>query len=140
MILEQLDYVGVIGVEFFQLESGILVNEIAPRVHNSGHWSVEACATSQFEQHIRAITGLPLGSPEMLVESCEMDNLLGEEANILQEHLAENNVFITHYGKSSGTPWSENGTFDTPGSAEAQEIKICVAIENGLFFPNIIAV
>ncbi len=99
IILEQLNYVGVIGVEFFQLEDGILVNEIAPRVHNSGHWSVEACVVGQFEQHIRAITGLPLGSPEMLVESCEMDNLLGEEADLLGEYLAENNAIVTLYGK-----------------------------------------
>ena len=61
-ILEALDYVGVVGVEFFVLGDGsLLVNEIAPRVHNSGHWTEAACAISQFEQHIRAVAGLPLG-------------------------------------------------------------------------------
>ena len=103
-ILENLNYVGVIGVEFFQTksggENGILVNEIAPRVHNTGHWSVEACATDQFEQHIRAITGLPLGSPQMLVESCEMDNLLGQEADFIGEYLNDANAFVTLYGKA----------------------------------------
>ena len=63
-ILAALDYVGVLGVEMFDLDDGpLLVNEIAPRVHNSGHWTEAACVVSQFEQHIRAIAGLPLGSP-----------------------------------------------------------------------------
>src|SRR5690606_21226661 len=79
-LLERLDYVGVLGVELF-LEAGgrLLVNEIAPRVHNSGHWTLDAAATSQFEQHIRAICGLPLGSPEPFARA-EMTNLLGDEA------------------------------------------------------------
>ena len=64
-ILAALDYVGVIGVEFFVLADGsLLANEIAPRVHNSGHWTEAACVVSQFEQHIRAVAGLPLGSPD----------------------------------------------------------------------------
>ncbi|MEE9314808.1 MAG: 5-(carboxyamino)imidazole ribonucleotide synthase [Rhizobiaceae bacterium] len=99
-VLEQLDYVGVIGVEFFQLESGLMVNEIAPRVHNTGHWTVEACATCQFEQHIRAITGLPLGDPRLLVETCEMDNLLGDEVNGIAALLADNSAHVTLYGKA----------------------------------------
>jgi 5-(carboxyamino)imidazole ribonucleotide synthase len=60
-ILNALDYVGVLGVELFVTPSGLVVNEIAPRVHNSGHWTQAGCAVDQFEQHIRAITGWPLG-------------------------------------------------------------------------------
>lgn len=70
---------GVFGVELFLTNDGsVLINEIAPRVHNSGHYTIEACRTSQFEQHIRAITGLPLGSTDMLVPAAVMINILGE--------------------------------------------------------------
>ena len=78
-ILEALNYVGVLGVEFFVLANGsLLVNEIAPRVHNSGHWTEAACAVSQFEQHIRAICGLPLGDPARHFD-CVMENLIGDD-------------------------------------------------------------
>ncbi|MBT9131544.1 5-(carboxyamino)imidazole ribonucleotide synthase [candidate division NPL-UPA2 bacterium Unc8] len=77
-ISERLEVIGVIGVEMFLCEDGIiLVNEIAPRVHNSGHYTIEACYTSQFEQHIRAICGLPLGRTELL-SPVAMINILGE--------------------------------------------------------------
>ncbi|NJK41336.1 MAG: 5-(carboxyamino)imidazole ribonucleotide synthase [Acaryochloridaceae cyanobacterium SU_2_1] len=80
-ILEKLEMVGILGVEFFQTAAGnILVNEIAPRTHNSGHLSLEACATSQFEQHLRAICGLPLGDTALQVPSAVMVNLLGFES------------------------------------------------------------
>ncbi|EKD85766.1 MAG: hypothetical protein ACD_37C00629G0002 [uncultured bacterium] len=81
--VELLDGVGVFGIEMFLTRSAgsgqekILVNEIAPRVHNSGHYTIEACVTSQFEQHIRAVTGLPLGSTDMIVKSAVMKNILG---------------------------------------------------------------
>ena len=71
-----LDYVGVLTIEFFQTDAGLVVNEIAPRVHNSGHWTIEGAATSQFEQHLRAIAGLPLGSTELRGVSL-MRNCLG---------------------------------------------------------------
>lgn len=71
---------GVFGIEMFLLKNGkALINEIAPRVHNSGHYTIEACVTSQFEQHIRAITGLPLGSTEMLTKASVMKNILGTQ-------------------------------------------------------------
>jgi 5-(carboxyamino)imidazole ribonucleotide synthase len=77
-ILEALDYVGVMGVEFFVTRDGrLLVNEMAPRPHNSGHLTIDACRTSQFEQQVRAVCGLPLGSPEMLMPAA-MANLLGD--------------------------------------------------------------
>ena len=79
-LLDRLDYVGVIGVEMFELEDGrLLVNEFAPRVHNSGHWTLDACQVDQFEQHIRAVAGWPLGPTEPMM-AAEMTNLLGAEA------------------------------------------------------------
>jgi 5-(carboxyamino)imidazole ribonucleotide synthase len=78
-IAAALDYVGVLGVEFFVLPGGkLLVNEIAPRVHNSGHWTEAVCITDQFEQHIRAIAGWPLGDPTRLADVV-MENLVGDE-------------------------------------------------------------
>lgn len=78
-MLHALDYVGVIGVEFFVLKDGsVLVNEFAPRVHNSGHWTLDACAVSQFEQHIRAVAGWPLADPVRHSDAI-MENLIGEE-------------------------------------------------------------
>ena len=65
-ILDQLDYIGVAGIEFFVVGDRVLVNEMAPRVHNSGHWTQLGCAISQFEQHVRAITGRPLGDGAVL--------------------------------------------------------------------------
>ncbi len=77
-VAERLDLVGVLAVEMFVLEDGtLLVNELAPRPHNSGHFSIDACVTSQFEQQVRAVCGLPLGSPELL-RPCAMANLLGD--------------------------------------------------------------
>jgi 5-(carboxyamino)imidazole ribonucleotide synthase len=79
-IAEALDYVGVLGVELFVPREGtLIVNEIAPRVHNSGHWTIEACVTSQFEQHIRAVAGWPLGSPARHSDAA-MENIIGAEA------------------------------------------------------------
>ncbi|HEY3638542.1 MAG TPA: ATP-grasp domain-containing protein, partial [Rhizomicrobium sp.] len=79
-IADALDYVGVLAVEFFVTKDGtLLVNEIAPRVHNSGHWTLEACVISQFEQHIRAVAGWPLGDPSRHSDAV-MTNLIGAEA------------------------------------------------------------
>ena len=79
-IAEKLDYVGVLGVELFVTkDSALIVNEIAPRVHNSGHWTIEACVVSQFEQHIRAVAGWPLGDPARHSDAV-MENIIGEEA------------------------------------------------------------
>jgi 5-(carboxyamino)imidazole ribonucleotide synthase len=110
-ILTALDYVGVIGVEFFVLESGaLLVNEIAPRVHNSGHWTEAACAISQFEQHIRAIAGLPLGDAARHSD-CVMENLIGDDIRRLPELAAENNVVVHLYGKAEARPGRKMGHF-----------------------------
>lgn len=74
--MRDLDYVGVLAVEFFEKDGKLIASEMAPRVHNSGHWSIEGAQTSQFENHIRAITGLPLGSTCM-AGPCAMVNLIG---------------------------------------------------------------
>jgi len=108
-LLHALDYVGVIGVEMFVLEDGPpLVNEFAPRVHNSGHWTIEGCRTSQFAQHIRAITGLPLGSPERLFDA-EMTNLLGEDIAAWPALLAEPGAHLHLYGKAEARPGRKMG-------------------------------
>ncbi|UUP17445.1 5-(carboxyamino)imidazole ribonucleotide synthase [Nitratireductor thuwali] len=110
-ILRTLDYVGVIGVEFFVLEDGAIVaNELAPRVHNSGHWTEAACACSQFEQHIRAIAGLPLGDTTRLAD-CEMHNLLGDEQDKAAQLLAEKDVVVHLYGKAESRPDRKMGHF-----------------------------
>ena len=75
-VMDYLDYVGVLTIEFFQTAEGLVANEMAPRVHNSGHWTIEGARTSQFENHLRAVVGLPLGSTEA-VGHCVMVNLIG---------------------------------------------------------------
>ncbi|WP_182085357.1 5-(carboxyamino)imidazole ribonucleotide synthase [Aureimonas sp. ME7] len=98
-ITERLGYVGVIGVEFFVGTDGtLLVNEIAPRVHNSGHWTEAACTISQFEQHIRAVAGLPLGSAERHSD-CVMENLIGSDVERVPALLREADTLLTLYGK-----------------------------------------
>lgn len=105
-ILDTLNYVGVIGVEFFETSDGLLVNEFAPRVHNSGHWTHEACLISQFEQHIRAITGLPLGSAARQCD-CEMINLIGTDD--LSPWLGDASAGVTLYGKAEARPGRKMG-------------------------------
>jgi len=110
-ILSALDYVGVIGVEFFVLGDGsLLANEIAPRVHNSGHWTEAACVISQFEQHIRAIGGLPLGSPGRHSD-CVMENLIGDDVLRVPALLAEPDLMLHLYGKAEARPGRKMGHF-----------------------------
>ncbi len=110
-ILTALGYVGVIGVEFFVLEDGsLLANEMAPRVHNSGHWTEAACAISQFEQHIRAVAGLPLGDPSRHSD-CVMENLIGDDIFRLPELAAEPGCVIHLYGKAEARPGRKMGHF-----------------------------
>jgi 5-(carboxyamino)imidazole ribonucleotide synthase len=97
-VVEALDYVGVLAIELFQCGDRLLANEMAPRVHNSGHWSIEGAATSQFENHLRAILGLPLGSTSPLGHSA-MLNLIGD-APPLAEMLAIPGCHAHLYGKS----------------------------------------
>jgi 5-(carboxyamino)imidazole ribonucleotide synthase len=98
-IAEALGHVGVLTVEFFASADGPVVNEIAPRVHNSGHWTIEGAQTSQFEQHIRAICGLPLGSTALTGSQAVMENLIGEEVNRWEGLVADPGLHVHLYGK-----------------------------------------
>ncbi len=114
-IMDALGYVGVIAVEMFVVEETgpdqsrevpretLVVNEIAPRVHNSGHWTIDGAVTSQFEQHVRAICGWPLGSTRRHGE-IEMRNLIGEEANRWRDILGESGASLHLYGKHEARP------------------------------------
>lgn len=103
-ILEGLDYVGVMGVELFEMPGGrLLVNEIAPRVHNSGHWTQDGCVCDQFEQHVRAVAGWPLG-PTAPHAKIEMTNLLGAEVEGWEELAADPAVRMHFYGKKTIKP------------------------------------
>src|SRR5438067_939871 len=108
-IAEALGHVGVLTVEFFASDSGALVNEIAPRVHNSGHWTIEGAVTSQFEQHIRAICGLPPGSTELAGSAAVMENLIGGEANRWPEIVADPHAHLHLYGKGEARPGRKMG-------------------------------
>ncbi len=98
-IADRLGYVGVLAVEMFDVDGGVLVNEIAPRVHNSGHWTLDACAMSQFEAHIRAVAGLPFADIGMHSRAV-MKNLLGEEILNRDDLLGEPNLCFHDYGKA----------------------------------------
>ncbi len=98
-VLDALDYVGVMGMELFALKDGsLLVNEIAPRVHNTGHWTQDACTVCQFEQHIRAVAGWPLGDPAPHA-SARMVNLIGHDADAWEDWLKTPNAVLHLYGK-----------------------------------------
>lgn len=105
-VAKNLEGAGLFGVELFLTTGGeVLLNEVAPRVHNSGHYTLDACRTSQFEQHIRAISGLPLGDTSMLVPAAVMQNILGERngptiVKGLDQALAIDGVSVHLYGKS----------------------------------------
>ena len=107
-ILNALDYVGVIGVELFVTSAGLIVNEIAPRVHNSGHWTQNGCAVDQFEQHIRAITGLPLGDGGRFADVV-MENLIGDDINRLPDLLRARDCAVHLYGKAEARPGRKMG-------------------------------
>jgi 5-(carboxyamino)imidazole ribonucleotide synthase len=98
-ILNALDYVGVMGVELFVTSKGLLINEIAPRVHNSGHWTQAGCAVDQFEQHIRAVAGWPLGDGTRYA-NVEMLNLIGDDVETVPELAKAKNTQIHLYGKA----------------------------------------
>src|SRR5262245_39100967 len=113
-LMDDLDYVGVMATEMFLVSDGegerLLVNEIAPRVHNSGHWTIDACAVSQFEQHVRAIAGWPLGAP-LRHSDAVMENLIGDEVKRWRELAAEPRLALHLYGKSETRPGRKMGHF-----------------------------
>ena len=97
-ILNALNYVGVMGVELFVTPNGLLVNEIAPRVHNSGHWTQNGCVIDQFEQHIRAVAGWPLGNGERH-SNVVMTNLIGADVLDVETLSKDASVGVHLYGK-----------------------------------------
>ncbi len=107
-ILTALDYVGVLGVEMFHASGGLLVNEIAPRVHNSGHWTEAGALISQFEQHIRAVAGWPLVDP-VRHSDVEMTNLIGDDLAQVPAIAAETGALLHLYGKAEARPGRKMG-------------------------------
>ncbi|WP_170339987.1 5-(carboxyamino)imidazole ribonucleotide synthase [Ruegeria arenilitoris] len=110
-ILNALDYVGVMGVELFVTPQGLIVNEIAPRVHNSGHWTQNGCAVDQFEQHIRAVAGWPLGDGQRHADVV-MENLIGEDMDRVPELAQQRDVALHLYGKAEVKPGRKMGHFN----------------------------
>jgi 5-(carboxyamino)imidazole ribonucleotide synthase len=104
-----LDYVGVLACEFFASSEGPVFNEMAPRVHNSGHWTIEGSVTSQFENHIRAICGLPLGATDLTGKHTEMRNLIGNEVESWPHILADPKAHLHLYGKTHVKPGRKMG-------------------------------
>ena len=107
-IADALDYVGVLAVEFFATPDGPVFNEMAPRVHNSGHWTIEGARTSQFENHVRAVCGLPLG-PGTTRGPCEMVNLIGEEVRDWPRLVGDGGSALHLYGKGGPRPGRKMG-------------------------------
>ncbi len=107
-ILNALDYVGVMGLELFVTPQGLIANEIAPRVHNSGHWTQNGCAVDQFEQHIRAITGWPLGDGSRHSDVV-MENLIGDDINRVPQIARDRTAALHLYGKTEARPGRKMG-------------------------------
>jgi 5-(carboxyamino)imidazole ribonucleotide synthase len=108
-LAEALGHVGMFTVEYFACAEGALVNEIAPRVHNSGHWTIEGAHSSQFEQHVRAICGLTLGSADLVAGGAVMDNLIGADVDRWAEIVAEPGAALHLYNKGEARPGRKMG-------------------------------
>jgi 5-(carboxyamino)imidazole ribonucleotide synthase len=108
-IATALDHVGVLACEFFATTGGPVFNEMAPRVHNSGHWTIEGAVASQFENHIRAICGLPLGDTATVSTPVVMHNLIGEDIAGVPALLAQPGAHVHHYGKAEVRPGRKLG-------------------------------
>lgn len=128
-VMKHLKGAGVFGIEMFLVKgNNVFVNEIAPRVHNSGHYSIEACFTSQFEQHIRAITGLPLGSPDLIAKVSVMKNILGSKFGDgfpegIEKALAIQGVSLHIYGKHEVRPQRKMGHITVIGNTIEECLK-----------------
>lgn len=108
-IAHSLDHVGMLALEFFAVGEQPLFNEMAPRVHNSGHWTIEGALTSQFENHIRAICGLPLGATDLTSPKVEMRNLIGDDVDDWRAILADRSAHLHLYGKRNARPGRKMG-------------------------------
>ena len=115
-IVNAFGYVGVMGVEMFVVRKGreqhVLVNELAPRVHNSGHWTIDGATISQFEQHIRAVAGWPLAKPKRLGAKVEMTNLIGDEILQHERWLTAPNTASAHVWQGQAQPAPQDGACD----------------------------
>jgi 5-(carboxyamino)imidazole ribonucleotide synthase len=143
-LLHSLEFVGIMGIEFFLTREGkVLVNETAPRTHNSGHYSLDACVTSQFEQHLRAVCNLPLGDPSLKCPGAVMINLLGYE--VAESEYAEKRqqlaqvpqAYVYWYGKSISRPGRKLGHVTVLLAAELgrqQALDVAAAIES-IWYP-----
>ncbi|MGB7444365.1 MAG: 5-(carboxyamino)imidazole ribonucleotide synthase [Coleofasciculaceae cyanobacterium] len=138
-ILESLQFIGVLGIELFLTsDNKVLVNEVSPRTHNSGHYSLDACQTSQFEQQLRAVTGLPLASPSLKCDGAVMVNLLGYEYSqddYLEKRLELANrpqTFLHWYGKTESRPGRKLGhaTILLDSSQVPRTVAIATEIES----------
>ena len=108
-VADALDYVGMLTLEFFAAGGAAVFNEMAPRVHNSGHWTIEGALTSQFENHVRAICGLPLGATALAAPRVAMDNLIGDDVYNWRELLADPANHLHLYGKGEPRPGRKMG-------------------------------
>jgi 5-(carboxyamino)imidazole ribonucleotide synthase len=108
-IADSLGHVGLLAIEFFAAADGAVFNEMAPRVHNSGHWTIEGAVTSQFENHIRAICGLPLGSTSLTAREVRMENLIGDAAERWSDIVADPAARLHLYGKGDPRPGRKMG-------------------------------
>ncbi|MEO1209136.1 MAG: 5-(carboxyamino)imidazole ribonucleotide synthase [Cyanobacteria bacterium J06638_20] len=144
-LLTQLNYVGVLGIEFFLTQDGKLsVNELAPRTHNSGHYTIDACETSQFEQQLRAVCGLPLGVPTLQSNGAVMVNLLGFESSDsdysdLRQKLAQiPNAHVYWYGKTQSRPGRKLGhvTVTLNSNQTRQDAEVIAQKIEQIWYPN----
>lgn len=119
-ILNSMSYVGVMGIEMFLTGGKILVNELAPRVHNSGHYTIEGCRTSQFENHVRAVSGLPLGPADMKCKAAVMINILGRSVGNVNDGGIDKvasfeDTYLHYYGKKESRPGRKLGHITVTG-------------------------
>jgi 5-(carboxyamino)imidazole ribonucleotide synthase len=142
-LLTSLDFVGIMGIEFFLSEGKVLVNETAPRTHNSGHYSLDACMTSQFEQQLRAVCGMPLGDPALRVGAAVMVNLLGYETangeyrSQRQELEKIPNAHVYWYGKSAARRGRKMGHVTvTLAAGDRDEMEAIVKEVEAIWYPK----
>ena len=108
-VADALGYVGVLTLEFFATQAGPVFNEMAPRVHNSGHWTIEGAVTSQFENHVRAVCGLPLGDTRLAAKGVVMNNLIGDDVHDWAQILSDPANHLHLYGKAAARPGRKMG-------------------------------
>jgi len=139
-LVESIEGVGSFGVEMFLLADGrVVINEISPRVHNSGHYTIEACVCSQFENHVRAVMGWPLGSPRLVAPACTMVNLLGQRMaggvpHGLADALRVDRASIHLYGKLTSQPGRKMGHITALGATIGESLDTAMAAASHIHF------